>query len=111
MVTTTVGTENRDASTGQKIDSDIDKEHDERHYASGSGKPDTTIIEANAEGIKCKNYQFAQTGLRPSCTSKLYRISRDKAIAFWFYEKIGLAYLKHCRHCPHKESVWSEVSH
>jgi hypothetical protein len=30
-----------------------------------------TIIEANAEGIKCKNYQFAQTGLRPSCTSKL----------------------------------------
>jgi hypothetical protein len=71
MVTTTVGTENRDASTGQKIDSDIDKEYDERHYASGSGKPDTTIIEANAEGIKCKNYQFAQTGLRPSCTSKL----------------------------------------
>lgn len=60
-VTTTAGTENRDASTGQKIDSDIDKEYDERHYASGSGKPDTTIIEANAEGIKCKNYQFAQT--------------------------------------------------
>ena len=49
-VTTTAGTENRDASTGQKIDSDIDKEYDERHYASGSGKPDTTIIEANAEG-------------------------------------------------------------
>lgn len=35
---------------------EIDSDYGERHYASG--KPDTTTMEANAKGIKFKNYQF-----------------------------------------------------